>query len=234
MSGTAPPPSLDAEDVEFVRTVARSVFRLLPPKLELDELVSYGTLGMIEARRRFDPSRGVAFRSFAWYRVRGAIYDGLRELSWLPPNAYKRLRAAERTDLYMESLAETAYGNPTRTVATKLIGEAVADLSVVYLTTEAAAAAREAKPEAATFPAEEVCDLGRVLDEVDKLSEQERTLLRRLYAEDASLSEAGRDLGLSRSWLCRLHATTIRKLRKRLGVPPSGRPRDADEPSGTC
>jgi RNA polymerase sigma factor for flagellar operon FliA len=228
MDGTTPAPSLDAEDVEFVRTVARAVVRWLPPKVELDELVSYGTLGMIEARRRFDPSRGVAFRSFAWYRVRGAIYDGLRELSWLPPNAYKRLRAAERTDLYMESLAETAYGNPTRAVATRLVGEAVADLSVVYLTTEAAAAAREAQPEAATLPGEEVCDLGRVLDEIERLSEQERTLLRRLYVEDASLAEAGKDLGLSRSWLCRLHATTIRKLRRRLGIPETGLP----EPSG--
>ncbi|MBN1772664.1 MAG: sigma-70 family RNA polymerase sigma factor [Deltaproteobacteria bacterium] len=228
MGGTAPPRSLEAEDVEFVRTVARSVHRLLPPRIELDELVSYGTLGMIEARRRFDPARGVAFRTFAWYRVRGAIYDGLRELSWLPSNAYKRLRAAERTDLYMETLAETAYGNPTRAVATKLVGEAVADLSVVYLTTEAGAAAREPKPEATTLPGEEVCDLGRVLDEVDKLSEQERTLLRRLYVEDASLSEAGRELGLSRSWLCRLHATTIRKLRRRLGIPEDGLPRPAD------
>lgn len=222
--GTAPTSSLDAEDVEFVRSVARFVHRLLPPKVELDELVSYGALGMIEARRRFDASRGVPFRTFAWYRVRGAIYDGLREMSWLPANAYKRLRAAERTDLYMESLAETAYGNPTRSVATRLVGEAVADLSVVYLTTESAAAAREAKPEAATLPGEEVCDLGRILDEVEKLPEQERTLLRRLYLEDASLSEAGKDLGLSRSWLCRLHASTIRKLRKRLGIPDGGLP----------
>ncbi|NMC68994.1 MAG: sigma-70 family RNA polymerase sigma factor [Myxococcales bacterium] len=228
MSGAAPPPSLDAEDVEFVRSVARSVHRLLPPKVELDELVSYGALGMIEARQRFDPSRGVPFRTFAWYRVRGAIYDGLRELSWLPVNAYKRLRAAERTDLYMETLAETAYGNPTRSVAAKLVGEAVADLSVVYLTTEAGAAAREAAPEAASLPGEEVCDLGRVLDEIEKLPEQERTLLRRLYVEDASLSEAGKDLGLSRSWLCRLHASTIRKLRKRLGIPDDGLPPPAD------
>jgi len=222
MMDRPPAPDLEAEDLEFVRGVARGFLKLVPSSVQLDELVSYGTLGLLEARGKFDPARGVPFRVFAHYRVRGAIYDGLREMSWLPPNAYKRLRSRERADLYMESLAESAYGNPTREAAVRLVGEVAADMSVVYLTTEAAAQARELKPEAVTLPGEDVCDLGRVLDQVDRLSEQERTLIRRLYVEDASLSEAGKSLGLSRSWLCRLHAATIRKLRQRLGIETDG------------
>jgi RNA polymerase sigma factor for flagellar operon FliA len=214
------PAALDEQDLDFVRSQARGFVKLCPPSVQYEELVSYGTLGMIEARKRFDPSRGIPFHAFAHYRVRGAIFDGLREMSWMHPNAYKRLRARERTDLYMETLAESAYGNPTRQVATQLIGEVAADMSVVYLTTEAAAAAREAKPEAATMPGEAVCDLARVLRAAEKLTEQERLLLRKLYVEDVSLSEAGKVLGLSRSWLCRLHAATIRKLRQGLGLEP--------------
>ena len=217
-----PAPALDAEDLEFVRNVARGFKGTLPASVSFDELLSYGTLGMIEARRRYDAARGVPFRVFAHYRVRGAIYDGLREMSWLPANAYKRLRSRERADLYLESLAETAYASPTREAAARLVGGVAADMSVVYLTTEAAAQAREPRPEPPTLPGEKVCDLGRVLDEVEKLSAQEQLLIRRLYVDDASLSQAGKDLGLSRSWLCRLHASTIRKLRARLGIVAPG------------
>ncbi|MBI5491056.1 MAG: sigma-70 family RNA polymerase sigma factor [Deltaproteobacteria bacterium] len=221
-------PQLDETDLEFVRKVARSFVKLVPSSIPFDELLSYGTLGMIDARKRFDPSRGIPFHAFAHYRIRGAVYDGLREMSWLSPNAYKRLRVRERSDLYMESLAESACGSPSRTAAAQLIGQVAADMSVVYLTTEAAAQAREDRPRAATLPGEDVCDLGRVLDQVDKLSDQEQMLIRKLYVEDASLSEAGKALGLSRSWLCRFHASTIRKLRRRLGIAPEG---PADNPA---
>ncbi len=222
MVDATPAPALDAEDLDFVRSVARGFKGMLPSSVPFDELLSYGTLGMIDARRRWDASRGVPFKVFAHYRVRGAIYDGLRELSWLSPNAYKRLRSRERADLYLESLSETAYAGPTRESAARLVGAVAADMSVVYLTTEAAAQAREPQPEPPTVPGEKICDLGRVLDEVDKLSEQEKLLIRRLYVDDASLSQAGKDLGLSRSWLCRLHAATIRKLRERLGIVAPG------------
>jgi RNA polymerase sigma factor for flagellar operon FliA len=220
MSGQRHAPSLTDEDLEFVRGVVRGFRSLVPSSVAFEELLSYGTLGMIEARRRFDASRGVPFRVFAHYRVRGAIYDGLRQMSWLPPNAYKRLRASERADLYMESAAEPAFGKPSREAAARLVGEVAADMSVVYLTTEAAAQAREERPGPAVLRGEEVCDLGRVLDEVDKLSDAERMLIRRLYVDDVSLAEAGEELGLSRSWLCRMHAATIRKLRRRLGIEP--------------
>jgi RNA polymerase sigma factor FliA len=214
------PPALTEDDVAFVRKVAGGIRKLLPPDVSLDELVSCGTLGMIEARSRFNPARGVPFHVFAHYRVRGAIYDGLRQMSWLPPNAYKRVRMRERADLYMESLAETAWGGPSRSAAVRALGEVAADLGVVYLTTETAAQAREAPPEPARQDPEAACDLGRVIEAMKSLSREERKLLRRLYVDDASLSEAGKDLGLSRSWLCRMHAKAIRKLRERLGIGP--------------
>jgi RNA polymerase sigma factor for flagellar operon FliA len=232
MPMTAQPPALDAEELEFVRRVARGIHALLPRTVEVDDLVSYGAAGMIEARKRFDASRGVPFRSFAHYRVRGAIFDGLRQMSWLPPNAYKRATARERADGYMETLAEAAWGRPSATAAAGLIGQMAADVSVVYLTTEAAAAAAEPRPAAVELPGEDVCDLGRVLDEIEKLGPKERELMRLLYVEDASLSDVGAALGLSRSWACRLHAAALRKLRERLGVAdPPGAEATAGGPS---
>jgi len=212
------PVDLSEEDLAFVRKVAGGIRKLLPPEVAFDELVSCGTLGMIEARRRFDPKRGVPFHVFAHYRVRGAVYDGLRQMSWLPANAYKRLRMRERADLYMESLAETTWGSPTRAAAAATLGEVAADMSVVYVTTETAEQAKLARPEPARHNAEEACDIGKVLAAMKKLTRDERTLLKRIYVDDASLSEAGKSLGLSRSWLCRMHAKAIHKLRERLGI----------------
>lgn len=210
-------PTLSEEDLEFVRKVAGGIRKLLPKKISFDELVSYGTIGMIEARERYDPSRGTPFRTFVHYRVRGAIYDGLRQMSWMPENAYKRLRMRERADLYMESLNAPATGTSRRAAAAAL-GQAVADLGVVYLTTEAAAQARHGTFEPEQPDLESACDLSKVLAEIENLSDSEKLLIRRIYLDDASLGEVGKDLDLSRSWVCRLHAKAIRKLRTRLGV----------------
>ncbi len=213
-----PSSTLSQDDIGFVRKVAIGIWKLMGKGVQLDELLSYGTIGMIEARGRFDASRGVPFSVFAHYRVRGAIYDGMRQMTWLSPNAYKRLKLRERSDLYMESAADTAYGSPSRAVARAALGEFAADMSVVYLTTDAAAQAREGVPEAARQPGEEACDLRRVLDEIEKLSDAEKLLLRRIYVDDKPLSEIGKEMELSKSWLCRMHAKAIRKLRGRFGV----------------
>ncbi len=68
----------DRDDLALVRQIASSQARRLPSHVEYDELVALGNLGMVEARRRYDASRGVPFAAFAAPRIRGAILDGLR------------------------------------------------------------------------------------------------------------------------------------------------------------
>lgn len=62
----------------YVRRIARSLAVALPPSIEFDDLVGWGELGLVDAASRFDPARGVQFRTFAHHRIRGAILDGLR------------------------------------------------------------------------------------------------------------------------------------------------------------
>src|SRR5260370_17850391 len=66
----------------------------IPPTslLEADDLISYGTIGLINAIDRFDPTRGVPFEAFATPRIRGAVIDQLRALNWLPRSALTRMR----------------------------------------------------------------------------------------------------------------------------------------------
>ena len=86
----------------LVRAQASDIMRSsgLPTSIEFDDLVSFGTKGLIEAAQRFQPERGAAFPTFAYYRVRGAIYDGLRSFGWVTRSrlytACRRFRSPHR------------------------------------------------------------------------------------------------------------------------------------------
>src|SRR5262245_24380144 len=91
----------------LVRNIANRVKRLLgSASVEVDDLVSYGVTGLIEAQARYDPRYGVAFTTFAYHRVEGAKYDGLRRMGALPRTLYARLRTSE----YVENAVERAAG----------------------------------------------------------------------------------------------------------------------------
>ena len=62
----------------YVRSIARKILRTLSSCIELDDLISYGMMGLLEAAERYDPKKGVSFTTFSYYRIKGAIYDGLR------------------------------------------------------------------------------------------------------------------------------------------------------------
>jgi RNA polymerase sigma factor for flagellar operon FliA len=88
-----PPPSTEAlseaeqeelvlSHMEDVKQIARSILRRLPASVQLDDLIQAGSVGLIDAARRFGPSRNLPFRQYARIRITGAIFDSLRELDW--------------------------------------------------------------------------------------------------------------------------------------------------------
>ena len=68
--------------LEDVKQVARSIMRRLPPSVQLDDLIQAGSIGLVDAARRFGPGRNLPFRQYARIRITGAIFDSLRELDW--------------------------------------------------------------------------------------------------------------------------------------------------------
>ena len=87
---------------------------------------------MVEARQRFDPTRGVKFNTFAYYRVRGAIIDGVRAMTYMPRRAHAKLRAAEAADQLGESLSEHV-GDMTAQEAAKNASETLAKMTAAYV-----------------------------------------------------------------------------------------------------
>jgi len=84
------------EHLPLVRSIARRIRHRLPPHVQFEDLVHAGVLGLIEALQKFDPDKNVQFKSYARFRIQGAIVDSLRELDWAPRALRKRARELEQ------------------------------------------------------------------------------------------------------------------------------------------
>ena len=83
------------EHLPIVRFLARRIHERLPHHVDIEDLVSAGVVGLIDAFAKFDPAKKVQFRSYAQFRIRGAILDSLRTLDWSPRELRRKGRAVE-------------------------------------------------------------------------------------------------------------------------------------------
>src|SRR3954467_4207420 len=97
----------------LVQSIARKLKAQITARTDFDNLVGYGSKGLIEAAERFDPSHGVAFTTFAYYRIRGAMLDGVRTMGWYSRGDYARYRAEERANEYLQNQADRAGAQAT-------------------------------------------------------------------------------------------------------------------------
>ena len=93
-------------ELELVDVIAKQISREIGSVVEYDDLVSTGREGLLDAARRFDPTLGTAFRTYARIRVRGAIVDAVRQMAGLPRRAYERLSALRAAGLTSEGRLE--------------------------------------------------------------------------------------------------------------------------------
>ncbi|MCX5741504.1 MAG: hypothetical protein NT062_03285, partial [Proteobacteria bacterium] len=96
---------------------AKMVFPRVKEHVEFDELVSLGNQGLAEAASRYDPTRGASFSTFAWYRVQGAIIDGIRRMTTLPRRVWQRLVALRAAADYLEQRGERDQGAAAQGIA---------------------------------------------------------------------------------------------------------------------
>ena len=188
--------------------------------MALDELVSYGTTGLLEAAERFDPGRGAAFTTFAYYRIRGAIYDGLREMSRIPRRAYRRLMASQRAGEYLEQLGRQHLARERQRSASPApeLGDTVRELhDALRSAATAAAVVMAAAPRSSHVSPDDWLEqkqlVSRLQRAITALPDKERHFIEQCYFHDRSVTEAGRQIGLSKSWSSRLHARAIDQLR---------------------
>jgi len=216
-------------NVPFVRSIASKIKDQLPREIEFDDLYNYGMQELLEAAERYDRRHGVTFQTFAYYRVRGAMFDGLRNMGWLPRHEYARLRFEERAAAYLTNLSEREAGAGVSAEAAAVVNiedevrqvaEALGGVAAIFVTTMEG---QKEKGDVATgmTPTPQV-DIERQERDVAveaalrELPDKERRLLQLYYFEDRPLEEVGKIMGLSKSWSSRLHARAIDLLKDAL------------------
>jgi RNA polymerase sigma factor for flagellar operon FliA len=185
------------------RTGARSAY---------DDLWSAGAIGLIEANRRFDPSRGASFATFAEHRVRGAMLDELRRLDHLP----RRLR--NRTDDLVKTRKKLAGNLGREATVEEVASEEASDMAALLepplpLESILPTLASGEATDTALLRAEAVRHL---TEAIEKLPERLRMVLSLHYIEDLTYREIAGMLEVSEPRVCQLHSEAVGSLRKLL------------------
>jgi RNA polymerase sigma factor for flagellar operon FliA len=217
------------ENQGLVRSIAAAIHRKLNASVDLDDLIAYGQVGLGQSARDYDPARGSRFSTYAYYRVRGAIYDGLSKMSWFgrsAPPSQVRYQQMSNEVLQVENEAGGLDESREAREDMRWLRDVSRALTVVYLATQAYSAAegRESwestlvdrtslTAPAAAAQAEINEKLHRL---IDALPSAAATLIRAAYFEGLTLQEAGQRIGVSKSWASRLHHRALEQLARGL------------------
>ena len=219
------------EHLPAVRYIARRIHERLPQHVELDDLVSAGIVGLIDAFGKFDHTKKVQFKSYAQFRIRGAILDSLRVLDWSPRELRRKGRAVEEAIRAVQQRAGRAPSEQEIAAEMKvsleeyqqLLGE-LKGLEIGSLHMERT---EDSGDEEMSYipgsPDEDPlfrCLQGemkqRLIDAIEELPEKERMVLTLYYYEELTMKEIGLTLGVVESRVSQIHSSAVVRLRTAL------------------
>jgi len=219
--------ALVMQHLGLVKRVALHLKVRIPPFMELDELIQVGMIGLLEAARAFNPDKGVDFENFALSRVRGAILDEVRQLSYLPRSAVAFNKSESRAT---DALATELGRAPTQIELAEHLGDDIESfhkkrgnasrfetfsMEVVADEVMGIADERSRQPEAIV----EHADFMRAVTQaIADLPERDQLLMQLYYVEELNLKEIGEIVGVTESRVSQLLTATVKKLRTRLHI----------------
>ena len=238
------------EHLPIVRFIARRIHERLPQHVPIEDLYSAGVVGLLDAFSKFDPSKQVQFRSYAQFRIRGAILDNLRTLDWSPRELRRKGRAIEQAIQTLTAqfgrapndLEIAAQLHIDLAAYQQLLGE-LKGLEIGTLHSERSEDSGEEelvylpnRPEddpLFRFLHAEMRE--RLTEAISDLPERERLVMTLYYYEETTMKEIGLILGVVESRISQIHASAVLHLRARLAdfatrkepsmsSPPSHRP----------
>ena len=205
----------------MVLHLAKKISHSLPFPTDFEDLVAYGQLGLVEASERFDSTRANSFATFAFYRIRGAIYDGLRDMGAISRSRTFRF-AAHANEMLMtevdDAVAVEAGGAASVDDEVKSIEKLIDNLIPIYFLSLDAEGAKEIKDEtafsAADYERQELLTLVRSV--LDELAAEESEMLQKIYYKHLSMTDLAAQMGVTKSWVSRLHARAVKHLQTAL------------------
>jgi RNA polymerase sigma factor for flagellar operon FliA len=224
--------SLILEHLPQVRLIARRIHERLPESVSLDDLVSSGILGLIAAIDNFDPAHNVKLRTYAEYKIRGAILDSLRKLDWASRDRRRKTKQIEAATLSVEQRLHRAAAEEEIAVELHLdlrefrewqldiLGLNLNSLDYSYDREDGRNVIDTVADKEEHWPSNllESRELERVLAAgMKRMPEVERIVLHRYYQEDLTLREIAQGMNLNLSRISQLKSQAILRLRSFLG-----------------
>lgn len=230
-------PEMEKLLVEFAPTIRYIAQRLsfrLPPSLDVQDLIQAGIIGLMDALGKYDPSREARFKTYAEFRIRGAMLDEIRSLDWVPRSVRdkigrlqktfgdleKRLgRAPQEEEVAQELEMSTEEFN---TFLYEARAVAVLSLDNLGLQDEASHTLLETLVDAkAEDPLRALLSKGaqdRLIEGINRLSEKERLVVSLYYQDELTMKEIGQVMKITESRVCQLHSQAILRLKEKLRV----------------
>ena len=217
----------------LVKFIVDRIASSLPPHLDRDDLRSAAVLGLISAAERFDPTRGVQFKTFAEQRIRGTIMDELRAQDWLTRSLRDKFKRLERE---FSSLEQRLGRNPSSDEVALAMGLELKDyfrlLEEIHLLSFVSLDDAWHDEDGAPFGLLDVLEdkgiespqsqliarqtVERLAEAIDNLPEKERIVITLYYYEELNLKEIGAVLDLTESRISQLHSQAIIRLRGKM------------------
>ncbi|MCF8059566.1 MAG: FliA/WhiG family RNA polymerase sigma factor [Bacteriovoracaceae bacterium] len=219
--------------MDIVKIIAKKIYMKLPASYELDDLISVGTIGLMDAIDKYDPKQGVKFKTYAEYRIRGQILDELRSLDWASRATRDKIKNVERVNENLKSelgrdvtdlelckalkLKQKDYFRllqriqPVQTFS--LTPSELGESSLPGLEIALADNRNNCDP----YESAEVNNMKEVLKmRIEDLPETEGKVLSLYYFEEKTMKEISEVLNVTESRVSQLHQTSIIRLKKRV------------------
>jgi len=213
----------------LVRRVVQRLAARKPPHIELDDLVSWGIVGLLDAIGKYDPKKEASFSTYAQFRIRGAILDHLRSLDWVPRSVRQKASMVEKTVHTLEG----ALGRPpTEEEIASEIGISlegyqellarIGEMSLFSLEDLGFGSGEERLNLERQLEEDEEDPLGALLSQergdlvaeaIARLPEREKMVITLYYHEELTMKEVGAVLGLTESRVSQLHSQAMLRLK---------------------
>ena len=222
---------LVVEYTPLIRFIAKKISMRLPSNIELEDLVSSGVIGLMDAIDKYDSSRDNKFKTYAEFRIRGAILDELRSQDWVPRSVRDKAKMLEKAHLELEyelgrlPKEQEIAGRLGMTMEEYfvLLGQ-VRSVNVVSIDEEQSFNIGDKKflfdllqKESTPFGDMSVKSLKKIIGKaIEELPERQRIVLSLYYYEGMNLKRIGAILKVTESRVSQLHAQAIDKLKNKL------------------
>lgn len=218
--------SLVRAHMPMVKRVAVHLKARIPPYLDVEELVQVGVVGLIEAARAFDRSKGVDFELFALRRIRGAMLDEVRRQSFLPRSAVEFKRNEGEA---LRALEGQLGRRPSEAEVAQFMGESLGDFQRLRDASLRSATSMDAVDEElmslpmdASHQPEVIAEKSQLTQQlavaIDTLSERHRLVMSLYYVDEMNLKEIGAVLGVGESRVSQILTAVVKKLRQQMVV----------------